>query len=274
MTTIELTKEQVEELKSFYKIELEKSLNRTNEIKAILYKLETKPEPLIKSEIPKQKPEKLIVATVPQETNKNIKWSGNIIKLLKENEKPLSLKEITKILVIQNNIPKSDLKKTNYAIQQSIYRLRTINNMVQSIKVAGKKERLFVLTERTNIPEPSKSIVEPQSTSRQIISKPVVEQEIKAPTIEKYNWQGFVKETLESKKRVLSLNELLNVALKHFNLKDSEKSRTRGNLAPVLTKLVKKDKILKTTVKKGVNGRSYGLKEWFDETGNLVSIYK
>ena len=38
MTNIELNKEQVEELKVFYKIELEKSLRRANEIKAILDK--------------------------------------------------------------------------------------------------------------------------------------------------------------------------------------------------------------------------------------------
>ena len=68
--------------------------------------------------------------------------------------------------------------------------------------------------------------------------------------------------------------ELTNAALKHFELKSSEKIKTRTNLAPLLTKLVKQDKILKTTQKKGVKGRSYGLIEWFDREGNLVSIYK
>ena len=39
MTSIDLTTEQVEELKSYYKLELERSFKRTNEIIAILDKL-------------------------------------------------------------------------------------------------------------------------------------------------------------------------------------------------------------------------------------------
>jgi hypothetical protein len=296
MTTIDLTKEQVEELKSFYKLELEKSFNRTNEILGILNKLEDKPEsiskPIVREPEPKKKkvaavkpesitkpivqeplPEKKIVAAVQKEGNKYVKWTDAIVELLTEKQKPLSSKEIETILVKQKNIPTSDLQKANYAIHQSLFRLRTKTKKIQTLKTAGQKA-LYGLSEWTTNTETEKSIEPQQNKTKQKKSLPIIDKDIKTQKSGKPNWQGFIKETLESKKRVLNLGELVNVALKHFELKSTEKTRTKANLAPVLTKLVKKDKILKTTQKKGVSGRSYGLKEWFDEKGNLVSIYK
>jgi hypothetical protein len=269
MTTIDFTNEQVEELISFYKLELEKNIKRVIEIKGILAMLESTPKQSNKQVVQEIKPKKKIAETASVESNKNIKWSDSIIELLKEKQKPLPLKEIIKTLAIQKNIPKSDLKKTNYAIQQSIYRLRTINNKIQSTKIAGKKEKLFSLTELSKNTN-TEQIIEKQKPIAKPKIKPADTPQVKG----KYNWQGFIKDTLENKKRVLNLSEFVNVALKHFELKNSEKSRTKANLAPVLTKLVRKDKTLKTTLQRGKNGRSYGLKAWFDESGNLVSLYK
>jgi hypothetical protein len=268
MTTIDLTKEQVEELKSFYKLELEKSFKRTTEILGILNKLDDKPETISKPIV--QKPEPEIKSFAPIEIKgKYIKWSDAIVELLTEKQKPLSSKEIETILVKQKNIPKSDLKKTNFAIHQSLYRLRTKNKKIQAIKTVGKKAALYGLLEWAKNTETKKPVL-----AKQNIQAPLINKDSTTRPYGKYNWQGFIKDTLESKKRVLNLVELTNAALKHFELKSSEKIRTRTNLAPLLTKLVKKDKILKTTQKKGFKGRSYGLKEWFDEKGELISIYK
>ena len=292
MTTIDLTKEQVEELKSFYKLELEKSFKRTTEILSILNKLEDKPEsiskPIFREPEPRKKKlaavqpesitkpivqeplrEKKIVPAIQKEGNKYLKWSDSIVELLAEKQKPLSSREIESILIAQKNIPKSDLKKAYYAIHQSLFRLRTKNKKIQTIKSAGEKGLLYGLSEWSINTETEKPVEAQQS-----ITAPLNNKDVKTRTYGKYNWQGFIKETLESKKRVLNLVELTNAALKHFELKSSEKIKTRTNLAPLLTKLVKQDKILKTTQKKGVKGRSYGLIEWFDREGNLVSIYK
>jgi len=281
MTNIELTKEQVEELKVFYKIELEKSLKRTNEIKAILDKLDLKPDPIVKPDVTMGKPQKQKVISVPKETKKYLNWGDQILELLQEKQKPLSLKEIAKILVIQNNIPKSDLNKTNYAVQQSIYRLRTINKKLQAIKVAGKLEKLFGLTEWTkeldNIPVTtleSKSNEETQTNPQEIKTDISEQKEAKSILRLAYNWPEFVKETLKTKQRVLTGTEFLNHAMKFYNIKTKDKSSIKGKLAPVLSNLVSKFKILKSVQKKGIKGKSYGLKEWFDETGNLISIYK
>lgn len=269
MRSIELTKEQVEELKGFYKLELEKSFKRTNEIIAILDKLEPKTESFDKPVVQEPVPVKKIAVTVPKEENKYIKWGDVIIELLKEKQKPLTTKEISKILLAQRNIPKSDIKKANLAITQSLFRMRKVTKKIQAIAKKGTKAKLYGLPEWAKNTEAEKSIAPPK-----IIAIPEKKQDTMKRTYGKYNWQEFIKETLQSKKRVLNLGELANVALKHFELKSTEKTRTKSSLATVLTKLVTKDKILKTTKKKGITGKSYGLKEWFDENGNLVSLYK
>jgi hypothetical protein len=89
----------------------------------------------------------------------------------------------------------------------------------------------------------------------------------------KYNWPQFVRESLIRHKRVLSLTEFVKYAMKHFEIPAGNMKSIRGSIAPTISTLGK-SKVLKSVSKKGFKGKSYGLAEWFDNNGNLISLYK
>lgn len=301
MINIDLTLQQVEELKSFYINELDKIQNRADEIRGILEKFKIKPESVAKPQVPaikteigyprltdgqaslweKPKVEKQKIITPRKETDKQTKWGNMILELLQEKQKPLSIRKIVKTFEKQINIPKTDLKKAISGIQQSLHRLRTYNNKIQSIKRKGKKEKLYGLTEWAKkpkiislIPEVSKPNKDKNSTSRRNISKTIVKQAGKPPLNYTYNWPEFIKKILNKTKRILTAKEFLKYAMNYYNIPVSQRNNTRGKLSPALSRLEKITKTLKSFKKKGVTGRSYGLSEWFDGDGNLIPEFK
>lgn len=279
MINIDLTLQQVEELKSFYINELDKIQKRADEIRGILEKFKIKPGSIAKSQIPavkteigypslweKPKAEKQKIITPQKETDKQTKWGNMILELLQEKQKPLSVQKIVKTFEKQINIPKTDLKKAISGIQQSLHRLRTYNNKIQSIKRKGKKEKLYGLTEWAN--------KDKNFTSRRNISKTIVKQAGKPPLNYTYNWPEFIKKILNKTRRILTAKEFLKYAMNYYNIPVSQKNNTRGKLSPALSRLEKITKTLKSFKKKGMTGRSYGLSEWFDGDGNLIPEFK
>jgi len=284
MVNIELTPLQVEELKNFYTNELDKIQKRADEIREILEKLVNKPEPIANRKVVIQKkekqpkPEKQIIIIPLKKTNKQSKWSDKILELLKEKQKPLSIKEIVKYFEKQINIPKTDLKKTVIAIQQSLFRLRTHNKKIQNIKRAGKAGKLYGLTEWTDKSViPLKNAKEENTQQiKKINQKPktIIKRDNKPPLTLTYNWPKFIFETLNKTKRVLSAKDLLKYAMVYYSLPKLEKATTRVKLASALSRSEKITKSLKTCKKEGQAGRFYGLPEWFGGDNKLIAEYK
>jgi hypothetical protein len=250
MVNIVLTPQQAEELKSFYVIELEKIQKRADEIKGILNKLTVQPE-LIKTPATKQvkeKTEKKISLknqkeiTLHKETEKNTpQWGSFIIQVLQEKQKPLSRQGIAKLYEQHYNTKITNYKNIMNTIAQALYWLRVKNKKIVSIQKAGVKGKLYGLAEwganpvnktvTAKIPKAKKN---KQSQRKQ---KTIVKPDNKPPINSTYNWPEFIKETLNKQKRILNAKELLQYAMKHFELPAHEMISTRGKLSPALSRL-------------------------------------
>lgn len=236
--------------------------------------------------------------------SKNLKWRDLIISYLNEQQKALSLKQLLKYFENKFNLSADDLKKAALAIQQSLYRLRTKEHKIVTQKVKGQAGILFGLSDWATTPEPvtaTPKTVEPKKIRKSakankkavaVASTPKPKLERKKRTVKEskplavkekanvnpapgaYNWPDFVSEYLNKTKRVLSSGELLRYAMKHYNIPREQTGNTRNKLAPAITKMELEAKLLKSTKKKGVNGRVYGFTEWFDANGTLKPEFK
>lgn len=89
-----------------------------------------------------------------------------------------------------------------------------------------------------------------------------------------YDWYSFIKEVLDKQRRILTAKELTLFAMKNLELPANETKKTRAKLSSALSKLERKEKMLKSIQKDKVVGRSYGLPEWFDDSRQLIPEYK
>jgi len=275
MINIEITQQQAEELKTFYVAELEKLQKRADVIRELLNKLDAGqthiklPETTeVKEKLPKK-------VTSPVEADaKNPSWGNYIIQILQEKQKPLTSKEFLKLYKKQYKINIANPKNAKTSLAQALFGLRTKTKQIQSIKTKGKKEKLYGLSEWADT-----SVLITNSEQKEKIKKNKPETTIAIEHDEKvtpkfaYNWPQFIRETLNKQKRILSLSEFVKYAMKHFELSADKTKFTRSNLAPTVSTLGK-SKILKSIQKEGINGKSYGLAEWFEEDGNLIPEYK
>jgi hypothetical protein len=285
MVNIELTPQQVEELKNFYAIELENIQRRANEIKELLNKLEAKPLNRSKPAIIPDKVEptpnltrqpKKSIKVKPRKT-KNPNWRHFVLKTLKENDKPLTSGEIIKLYYKQHNLDLPASQNSLMALSQALYRMRVKDNIVKSSKIKGKREKRYGLIDATD-----KSVVltenakakKPVPLNPNQKPKTIIRQDNKPPLVTTYNWPKFIFETLNKTKRVLSAKEFLKYALVYYNIPKKETESTRGKLSPALSRMEKIVKSLKTCQKDGQAGRSYGLSEWFDGDNKLKADFK
>jgi hypothetical protein len=266
MLKIELTPQQVQELKEIYSRELDNLHKRAEEIREFLSKLEVKPTDV---STPYEKPS--IVTTPHEEPIKKIpSWSNFIFEVLKVQQKPLSLNTIVKLYRkeygIKEQLPKNSIK----SLRQSLFLLRTKKKQIQSIALQDKKEKLYGLIEWQNEPilksKPEKKL-KPKKEAIDNIVKPQV-----ADT--SHNWTQFIIDTLNKTKRVMTPKEFLNYAVTAFSIPKHDEDQARKNLSPTLSYLAHKNKSLKTTIKKGQKGKCYGLSTWFNDEGELIPDYK
>jgi len=279
MFKIELTPQQVNELKEIYTHELEKLQKREVEIREFLGKLEAKP-PVIST--PEETPLKESII-------KNPTWSNFIIQVLKDQQKPLSVKTITKLYKQQYEIKEALSKKALSSLTQSLFWLRTRKNQIQSIKTPGKKERMYSLVEWPATTKPEvKSEIQPEPKPKRKYEKKTKPKPEKKPrgiksTVKlikeqtddsSYKWTQFIVDTLNKTKRVLTAKEFIRYATTTFNIPKHEIASVRNSLSPTLSNLARKQKSLKTVIKKGQRGKSYGLANWFNDEGELIADFK
>lgn len=285
MVNIELTPQQVEELKNFYANELENIQRRADEIKGLLNKLDTKtivstkpaiiPDKVVPTPDLTSQPKKSIKVK-PRKT-KNPNWRHFILKVLKENDKPLTSGEIIKLYYNQHNLDLPASPNSLMALSQALHRLRVKDNIVKSSKIKGKREKRYGLIDATD-----KSVVltenakakKPVPLNPNQKPKTIIRQDNKPPLITTYNWPKFVFETLNKTKRVLSAKDFLKHALVYYNVPKKDSALTRSRLSPALSRMEKITKSLKTCKKAGQAGRFYGLPEWFDGDNKLKVDYK
>ena len=272
MVNIELTPQQAEELKNFYISELDKLLKRSDVIKEIINKLDTEhahirlPETMqLKEQTPKE------ITSLDETETKNPKWIKFVVQILQEQQKPLSSKAIIKLYQKRYKISNAELKTSKYNLAQALYILRVKTKEVQSIKTVGKKEKLYGLIDWTDKSLPGTKI---NTKTQQSIPDTAIELDTTASSNFSVKWPPFIKEILTKQNRVLSANEILLYAMKHFEIPADKKRTTRGSLSPTLSYLKKNGRLINSMQKVGVRGVSYGLLEWFDEDGKLIVDYK
>ena len=274
MVSIELTPQQAEELKNFYISELEKIQTRSDIIKEIIIKLDIEYAPISLPEVVQvnKKASKEIISQDEKEI-KNPKWNDFIIQVLQEAQKPLSSKALIKLYSKQykEHIVKPETLKFNLA--QSLYVMRVKTKQIQSIKIIGENEKLYGLTE-WDIESTLKT--KPKKQIKTIINEPEVPFVLDNATSSKapFKWSQVIKEILIKQKRILTLNEILLYAMKHFEINANKKRATRGSISTTINYLKKKKRLIKPIQKKGIRGMSYGLLEWFDDDGKLIVEYK
>lgn len=283
MANIEFTPQQVEELKSFYVIELEKTQRRAEEIKVLLEKLKAGnlPEPATKrvkvktqKEIPLKNKKEITLHKEKEENTLRWEWGKFIIQVLQKKQKPLSRKEILKLYEQHNNTEITNYKNAMNAMAQSLFWLRVKNKKILSFKGKGKKEKLYGLTEWGA--NPVNKTITPETPK----VKRVTRSRRKPKTVENednkhiFEWKKFIIETLVKQRRILSTKEFIQYAMKYFEIPINEKNKTAKNVSSALSRTEKNDKSIKFIQKEGVKGRSYGLTEWFDDDGKLIVDYK
>ncbi|MFH0866179.1 MAG: hypothetical protein V1904_08285 [Bacteroidota bacterium] len=282
---MELTLHLIDELKSFYAIELKNIQRRADEIKGIIKKLETmtliSSDPAtslnktkLKTKVTDHQQKEFIEPKTRKTKNPN--WTNYVIEALKEQGEPMSVKDMLKAYEKRYNINVSNSKRSIGALSKVLQRLRVNNNRINNIKVNGQNEKLYGLVEWTD-----KSV---STTPKAKKTKPLIKVNQKPKTIIKLNnkppltptnkWTKFIFETLNKTKRVLSAKDFSKYAMVYFNLPKHEMETTRVKLSPALSRLEIIVKSLKTCKKDGQSVRFYGLPDWFDDNNKLISDYK
>lgn len=286
MVNIDLTPQQIEELKKYYESELEQMRKRTDEFQRLLIKLDTKYSFDAKSSVPADKNEikplltkltsKKTIKIKPRKT-KNPNWRHFILTSLNEQNKPLSLKEFFKSYKRQYGIDASTSKTSGMALSQALYRLRVKDNIVKSFRINGKKEKVYGLidnADKTVLLTDNAKAKKPIKLKPNQKPKTVTARENKPPLVTTYNWPQFIFDTLNKTKRVLSASDFVRHAMVHFNIPKRDFEATRIKVSPALSNLDKNLKKLKTIKKAGQAARFYGLPEWFDYDNKLIVKYK
>jgi hypothetical protein len=277
MVHIELTPRQAEELKNHYILELERLQQRSAEIMGILSKLAHEPISIERSpdtiaprpEIKVNEP-KPVVQPEPKikrrgRPTNNPDWRNYIPQLLKEQNKPLTGDQILKSYQRQYNIDLSGSKSAKLLLTQTLQRLRVKHNLITNIKRKGHRGHLYTLVNPAEAKAEKTVPAEPAT---------IIESDKKSPANTKYNWPQFITETLTKSKRVLSLKDIVNHAMVHYDIEPTDKKATYGKISPVLSQLSKSKDKIRPVRKDGLPLKYYGLTQWFNDKGELIVLYK
>jgi hypothetical protein len=306
MAKIDFTPKQIEELKNHYLQELEKLQQRSSEIIGILKNLVHEPvhfekqigTSVIKSALPAEESKAVIqtgekkrrgrppASTVepahpaeelqpPVLTEEKIergvnrsgnpRWAAFIMQLLKEVGKPLSSEQIIDAYQMQYDLDISTSKPARQSLNQALHQLRVTKRQIISIKRPGRKAKLFALTGTQYIPS--------EDVQAEKKKKPDKSSGETSKTETKYNWAQFVLNTLAKTKRILSLKEFCNYAIVEYTIPANEKKATYGRISPILTQMVRRKDTIRTVQKDGFHFKYYGLNDWFNSNGELITIY-
>lgn len=287
MIKLELSHKQTEELKNFYSAELKTILKRADELKDLLNKLEQNPvvevsEGVIssngkkKSLIRKQPAEG--ISDLKFRKTKNPNWRLIVLEILKEKQKPVSIDEIIQTYEKTHKGKISGNKKFLNSLTQALFRLRTVDKKINSIKIKGQKQKLYSLLGNNAIPVKdataikSKTVVPAKANSN--IQMKEYQKRGRKPKEKTDDLTKFIVETLRKTKRVMTELELLKYAMVYFGLPRRENKIMKGKLRVFLNDLAKNERTVSRVKKEGRLTKLWALPEWVDEESNLITEYK
>jgi len=289
MANIELTTQQIEELKSFYTAELERIQARSAEIKGLLEQLKGKGEKApaaVKKQVRVKAPKKIArkerkeTGSQKEAEGKGPRWTSFILQTLQEMQKPLSRKDIAGLYDQQHHTRIANSENAMAAIAQALFLLRVKNKKIQSLGAKGKKEKLYGLAEwPAEVFETALAAMPEGKMKGKRVRKPrkpraAAKPKVKVTLHPVIDWLNFIKETLIKTRRVMTSNEILRYAVANYQIPEFQVKPTRSNLLSTLSKLGKDPQNFKTVQKENVRGKSYGLPEWFNEDGQLIPEFK
>lgn len=286
MINIELTPQQADELKVFYYQELKRVMERAEEIRALLEKLDNLPaskyfneqlEATASAKKTQAAPKVRKTPVSKKESTGYLNWPSFILQVLQEKNKPLTIDEFYNLYESHYGIKIPDSEKSIQSLKKALYRLRVNEKKIKSTLNKKTKERSFTLidddqNEKTIKPQPSKA-------AKKTLKEKAFAEQAKGtilPTEKKtsYNWTDFVVNVLKKNKRVFTVKDFIKHAMVYYNLPKSEEASIKSKLPPMLTRLNRVKKMLKTVKKPGQRARYYGLPEWFAADGTLIPMYK
>jgi len=178
------------------------------------------------------------------------KLNAFIIQLLKEKNKPLTLGEMLKERLKQYNIIPRNSTDIKFSIKQALYQLERKKLISKTWKI-DRGENLFFLYikeyDPTEIVDSTDTIV---------------------------NFEQFIIDTLQKHKRIFSLEDFVKYALVHYQISSSEKKFLAKEIYSIILQMIKDKNNLRRVINCGSRESYYGLKEWFNSKGELMTLYK
>jgi len=293
MVNIELTPFQAEELKHYYTRELEKINNeillmkqRADEISTFISKLQantagkttTPLKPVVKVVAPKKL--KSIKSNTKIKKDK-LDWTSFAFQVIQSFNRPVTTKEIFSEYEMMHGATFEKPEVALQSLRKALYRLNINYKKIDKLPIEGTNEVAYAMpgnskkiaaeTPAVNMTEKLDSADEASSPAKAVQAKK--EKPAKKES-KQFKWSEFVFETLKKNKRVMSAREFIKFASVHFDATKENQDMVKRNLPPILSRLERITKTLKTTKKRGSVGRFYGLPEWFSEDGKLIVLYK
>lgn len=244
MKKISLSEVEVNELLDLYQSEIDRAQRRITNLKTIIKKLSEEKSIELTEEKPK------IPELLKSKRGRKPKAHAPVIVSKKEEE----VNEIVK------EPKKRGRKKKVIEVKASVTPEKK-KEVIKS-KPASKKR---VEKKKVTIAAPKKRGRKPKS-----LRKPIKGGKGK----EKVKWNDFILETITSKNSLMLASSLTRAALEKFQIPNSDRDRVRMAISTTLTKMANKDKVLRTHSQKGLRGAFFGLKDWFNEKGELSNEYK
>ena len=259
MTTITFADHELDELKNFYQLELDKTAKRLEDLKGIIQKLsgqsQTQESPLIEP-----KKESIIPVTRKAKSKKTksstISWRTFIPRLLKKENRFLNIPDIAKTAMEKFNL--TDRDKTLHTLTTTLARMAKMG-VLKSEQKEGQRMKYYGLTSMTAETQVVPADKE-TTTNGSEIALPAKSAQPHAKSITKtktpvISWRKFIPQIIEEKGS-LTIQEFANEAMKKFNY--SNRDQLLRTLSPTLVRMTKLGK-LTFDKKPGQRSNSYGL---------------
>ncbi|MDD2279753.1 MAG: hypothetical protein PHD06_01720 [Bacteroidales bacterium] len=170
-------------------------------------------------------------------------------------------------------------------LNKAIKRIEHLSAVLEKIDANFEAPAVPVIEEiKKTIAKPVVSPV--KKSAKKISPKPKLEQAKPAVTRKKrkpikrgsgkskIQWNDFVLDTIAKIKKPVKSSDLTNEAVVAFKAKEADVPRLKQAVSVALSKLVTTEKKLIAKKLEGSREKMYGLKEWYDDKGNLLKDFK
>ncbi len=151
METIKLPESELDEMKSFYQEEYDKTIKRLEHIKTMLVRLGSEEEPVtpVPAPVKKRASDKSASPSSPARKKKRkirrkSKWELLIMKRLRQLDKPVTYDELTDEILTVEKLPETKRKSTKQAVVNVIFRLRNRDGKLDTFSI-GTREKYIAL---------------------------------------------------------------------------------------------------------------------------------